>query len=77
MPYRLVVTRPNGSQFQSTTEPLPSREAVGMSALRVLAKSGVAFGQAGLQLGRDIRDADLGENVIHAGSRFGFRTEEF
>ncbi|MCX4606870.1 hypothetical protein OG402_41315 [Streptomyces anulatus] len=77
MPYRLVVTRPNGSQFQSTTEPLPDREAVGMSALRVLADARVAFGKGGLQLGRDVRDAALGETVTHADSRFGFRTEGF
>lgn len=77
MLYRLVVTRPNGSQFQSTTEPLPDREAVGMSALRVLAKSGVAFGRAGLQLGRDIRDASIGGTVTHEGTGYEFRTEEF
>ena len=77
MSFRLIVTRPNGSQFQSTTEPLPDREAVGMSALRVLATAGIAFGRAGLQLGRDIRDANLGETVTHAGTGFGFRTEQF
>ena len=77
MPYRLVVTRPDGSQFQSTTEPLPDREAVGMSALRVLAASGVAFGRAGLQLGRDIRDADIGGTVTHTETGYGFRTEDF
>ncbi|MCX4792469.1 hypothetical protein OG369_42605 [Streptomyces sp. NBC_01221] len=48
-----------------------------MSALKVLAKSGVAFGRAGLQLGRDIRDAAIGQNVMHADSGLVFRTEEF
>lgn len=77
MSFRLVVTRPDGSQFQSTTDPLPDREAVGMSALRVLAESGVAFGRAGLALGRDIRDADLGGTITHEATGYGFRTEQF
>ena len=77
MPFRLIVTRPDGSQFHSTTNPLPDREAVGMSALRVLANSGIAFGRAGLALGREIRDTELGETVTHQTTGYGFRTEQF
>lgn len=77
MTYRLVVTRPNGSQAHSSTDPLPSREATGMSALRVLAAQGIAFGRDGLTFGRSIRDAALGETVTHEASGYSFRTEEF
>ncbi|MFB7461286.1 hypothetical protein [Streptomyces sp. NPDC056188] len=76
MTYRLVVTRPNGSQCHSSTEPLPSREAVGLSALRVLASQNIAFGRAGLTFGRQLRDAELGETLTHE-SGYAFRTEKF
>ncbi|MEH0417829.1 hypothetical protein [Streptomyces sp. B21-083] len=76
MLYRLIVTRPNGSQAHSSTEPLPDREAVGMSALRVLADRNIAFGRAGLTFGRQLRDAELGETLTHE-SGYAFRTEEF
>lgn len=76
MSYRLIVTRPNGSQAHSSTDPLPTREAVGMSALRVLADQNIAFGRAGLDFGRQIRDAELGETLTHD-SGYAFRTEQF
>lgn len=76
MAFRLVVTRPNGTQTHSTTEPLPDRDAVGMSALRVLADQNIAFGGAGLAFGRELRDAPLGETLTHD-SGYAFRVEEF
>lgn len=76
MAYRLIVTHPNGKQTHSSAEPLPDREAVGMSALRVLAAKRIAFGRDGLAFGREVRDAALGENVTHA-TGHGFRTETF
>ncbi|MEU6016946.1 hypothetical protein ABZ826_23715 [Streptomyces sp. NPDC047515] len=77
MSYRLIVTRPNGSKFQSSTEPLADRETVGISALRALATAHIAFGRSGLVLGRDIRDAAIGDTVTHDASGYSFRTEEF
>lgn len=76
MAYRLIVTYPDGKQAHSSTEPLRDREAVGMSALRVLAAKGIAFGRDGLAFGREVRDAALGECVTHA-TGHGFRTEAF
>jgi hypothetical protein len=75
--YRLIVTRPNGSQFQSSTDPLPDREATGMSALKTLAAARVAFGRKGLALGQEIRDAELGKTVTHESSGYRFRVEEW
>jgi hypothetical protein len=76
MAYRLIVTRPNGSQTHSSTDPLPSREDVGMSALRVLAAQKIAFGRDGLAFGRQLRDASLGETLTHE-SGYAFRVEQF
>lgn len=76
MSFRLIVTSPNGSQAHSTTDPLATRDDVGMSALRVLADQNIAFGRAGLAFGRQLRDAELGETVIHD-SGYDFRTEQF
>jgi hypothetical protein len=76
VPFRLIVTRPNGSQVHSSAEPLQTRHAVALSALRVLADQNIAFGRAGLALGRQLRDADLGETLSHE-SGYAFRTEEF
>ena len=76
MTYRLIVTRPDGSQTQTSTDPLPDRGTVGMSALRFLAAQDIAFGGAGLAFGRELRDAPLGETLTHE-SGYGFRTEEF
>ncbi|WP_033307348.1 hypothetical protein RFN58_06885 [Streptomyces iakyrus] len=75
MPYRLIVTRPNGSQAHSSAEPLPTRHAVALSALKVLAAQNVAFGRAGLAFGRQLREVPLGETLTHAG--YSFRTEQF
>lgn len=74
--YRVIITKPNGAQTHSSADPHPDREAAAMSALRALAK-GVAFGRTGLALGRQIRDADIGETVTHKPSGYRFRTEEF
>lgn len=76
MPFRLIVTRPNGSQAHSSTEPLETRHAVALSALRVLADKNIAFGRAGLAFGRQLRDAALGETLTHD-SGYAFRTEQF
>ena len=76
MPYRLIVTRPNGSQAHSSMEPLATRHAVALSALKVLAAQDIAFGRAGLEFGKQLRDAELGETLTHA-SGYAFRTEEF
>ena len=76
MTYRLIVTRPDGSQTQTSTDPLPDLGTVGMSALRFLAAQDIAFGGAGLAFGRELRDAPLGETLTHE-SGYGFRTEEF
>lgn len=75
MTYRLIVTRPDGTQAHSSTEPLSTRESVGMSALRVLADQSIPFGRAGLEFGCQLRDAALGAPLTHAG--YTFRTEEF
>lgn len=75
MTYRLIVTRPDGTQAHSSTEPLPTRHAVALSALRVLADQNIPFGRAGLAFGRQLRDAALGTPLTHAG--YTFRTEEF
>lgn len=75
MQFRLIVTRPNGSQFQSSIEPIEDREATGISALRVLADRGIAFGRDGLQLGRDIRDSEIGQTITHGSSGYQFRVE--
>jgi hypothetical protein len=77
MTYRLIVTRPDGSQAHATTEPLPTRHAVALSALRVLAAKNIAFGKAGLAFGRELRDAALGETLTHEPSGYAFRTEAF
>lgn len=79
MSFRLIVTRPDRerSEFQATTDPLPNREAAGMAALRVLADAGVRFGIAGMQFGRTVRDAPLGESVTHEESGYTFTTQEF
>ena len=76
MPYRLIVTRPDGSQTQTSADPLPDRGTVGMSALRFLAAQNIAFGGAGLTFGRQLRDAVLGETFTHE-SGYAFRIEEF
>ena len=76
MTYRLIVTRPDGSQTHSSADPLPDRDAVGMSALRVLADQNIAFGGAGLAFGRELRDAPLGATLTHE-SGYSFRTEQF
>ncbi|MGW1616365.1 hypothetical protein ACWCQZ_44355 [Streptomyces sp. NPDC002285] len=76
MPFRLIVTRPNGSQAHSSAEPLETRHAVALSALRVLAAQDIPFGRAGLAFGRELRDAALGETLTHS-SGYSFRTEEF
>jgi hypothetical protein len=76
MAFRLVVTRPNGSQAHSSTEPLATRHAVALSALKVLAARDIAFGRAGLDFGKRLRDAELGETLTHD-SGYAFRTEEF
>lgn len=76
MTFRLIVTRPDGSQTQTSADPLPGRGDVGMSALRFLAAQNVAFGSAGLAFGRRLRDAELGETLTHE-SGYAFRTEEF
>ena len=76
MPFRLIVTRPDGSQAHSSTEPLLTRPAVALSALRILADQNIAFGRAGLAFGRQLRDAELGETLTHD-SGYAFRTEQF
>ena|GEM_PF-5315360 len=76
MAFRLIVTRPNGSQAHSSTEPLATRQAVALSALKVLADRNIAFGKAGLDFGKRLRDAELGETLTH-NSGYAFRTEEF
>lgn len=76
MTYRLIVTRPDGTQTQTSADPLPDRGTVGMSALRFLAAQDIAFGRAGLDFGRQLRDAKLGETLTHD-SGYAFRTEEF
>ncbi|MFJ4926858.1 hypothetical protein [Streptomyces sp. NPDC088736] len=76
MPYRLIVTRPNGTQAHSSTEPLGTRHAVALSALKVLAAQNIAFGRAGLAFGRELRDAPLSETLTHD-SGYAFRTEAF
>ena len=38
---------------------------------------GTSFGIAGMQFGRTVRDAPLGESVTHEESGYTFRTEEF
>lgn len=76
MPFRLIVTRPDQTEFQTDTDPLPNREATGTAALRALSGEGVRFGIAGMAFGRQVRDAGLGESVTHE-SGYSFRTEEF
>jgi hypothetical protein len=76
MSYRLIVTRPNGSQVHSSAEPLATRHAVALSALRILAGQNIAFGRAGLAFGCRLRDAALGETLTHD-TGYAFRTEEF
>ena len=75
MTYRLIVTRPDGSQAHSCAEPLATRQAVALSALKVLAAQDVAFGRAGLDFGKQLRDAELGVTLTHD-SGYGFRAEE-
>lgn len=77
MTYRLIVTRPDGSQTHSSADALPSREGTGMDALRVLAAQNIGFGREGLVFGRQVRDAAIGETVMHEPSGYSFRTEEF
>jgi hypothetical protein len=76
MTFRLIVTRPDQTEFLATTDPLPNREAAGMAALRALSGEGVRFGIAGMAFGREVRDAGIGESVTHE-SGYSFRTEEF
>ncbi len=77
MTYRLIVTRPNGSQAHATTDTMPDREATGMSALRVLADQNIRFGREGMAFGRQVRDAAVGETVTHEASGYSFRVEQF
>lgn len=76
MAYRLIVTRPNGTQTHASVDPLATRQAVALSALKVLAAQDIAFGRAGLEFGKKIRDAEIGETLTHD-SGYTFRTEEF
>lgn len=76
MTFRLIVTHPNGTQVHATTEPLPTRHGVALSALRVLAAENIPFGRAGLAFGRQLREAELGETLTHE-SGYHFRTEAF
>jgi hypothetical protein len=77
MAFRLIVTRPNGTEFQTSAEPLSDRETVGISALRALAANGIAFTRKDMAFGRQVRDAEIGETVEHASTGYAFRTEEF
>lgn len=76
MLYRLIVTCPDGTQTQTSADPLPDRGTVGMSALRFLAAQNITFGRAGLAFGRQLRDAELSVTLTHD-SGYAFRTEEF
>lgn len=75
--FRLIVTRPDGTQTQSSAEPLPTRHDAGLSVMRVLAGEGVRFGIDGKRLGRQVRDAAIGETLTHEPSGYRFRTEPF
>ncbi|WP_055589333.1 hypothetical protein [Peterkaempfera griseoplana] len=77
MSYRLIVTRPTGTQYQSSTEPLPDREAVGMEALKVLARQNVAYGRGGMEFGWQVRDAALGTTLTYGQTGFGFCVDHF
>lgn len=79
MSFRLIVIPPgrNAEVYQTNTEPLPNREAVGMAALRALSTEGVRFGIAGMQFARMVASADLHAVVTHGESGYSFRTEEF
>lgn len=77
MSYRLIVTRPDGTQLQSSTEPLPTRHDAGVSVMRVLATEGIPFGVDGKLLGRQVRDAAIGDTLTHEPSGYRFRTEPF
>jgi hypothetical protein len=75
MPYRVIVTDPDGDVFHTCAESLANRESAGMSALRFLSRRNVRFGIAGMSFGRQVRDVPLGETVTHE-SGYVFRTEE-
>jgi hypothetical protein len=78
--FRLIVIPPgrDAEVYQTNTEPLPNREAVGMAALRALAAKNIPFGRAGgMAFGRMVRDTPLGVVVTHGESGYSFRTEEF
>lgn len=78
MSFRLIVTRPDGSVFQTSTDPLPTMTEVGLSALRTM---GEEVGRVSIadvkRLGARIRDTPLGETVMHESSGYAFRAEDF
>lgn len=78
MGYRLIVTRPDGTTFQTHINPLESLTAVGVAAMGVLGEEygRITIGE-GKAFGREVRDAALGETVTHEPSGYSFRTEEF
>lgn len=75
--YRVIVTRPDGTTFQTSTEPLPDRHATGLAVLRTLADEGApcSIGDA-KRFGARVRDAELGVTLTHD-SGYQFRAEAF
>lgn len=78
MSYRLIVTRPDGTTFQTSADPIDDRTRAGVAAMGVLGEEygTITIGE-GKAFGREVRDADLGVTITHEPSGYRFRTEEF
>lgn len=82
--FRLIVTCPDGTEVISDVSPLASRHDAGLDAMRILGREqpGITTDRPaititqGKELGRQVRDAPLGEAVTHP-SGYTFRTENF
>lgn len=75
--YRLIITRPDGTEFQSDTEPFTSRKVVSYDALRhagVMPKEASGDDE---EFRRQVECAPLGVAVAHEPSGYRFTVKEF
>lgn len=78
MSYRLIIDWPDGSQSQSRPGPESSRHELGLDAMRFIGEQvpSVTIIE-GKRLGTAVKEAALGEPVLHLPSGFAFTTQEF
>lgn len=74
--YRLIIHWPDGSRSQSSPSP-QTRSELGLHAMRFIGEQvpGITVGE-GKALGREVRDAEVGQVIEHP-SGFTFQVVEF